>query len=139
MHQSKAHYFDRGLNASVSIHFPTLRRHENNGFRDVSLGKLGQKTRDRCATMHFSPQRDVMMHSRPQRDVVMHLLSCNYSGCIKLNTDICGEIKSRHETVQLEKCEILYAFQSFRCVYVLHNILRNIALFTFIPVKILFF
>ena len=46
MHQSKAHYFDRGLFASVSIHFPTLRRHENNGFRDVSLGKLGQKTRD---------------------------------------------------------------------------------------------
>ena len=86
--------------------------------------------------MHFSPQRDVVMHCRPQRDVVMHPLSCNNSGCIKLNTDICGEIKSRHETVQLEKCEILYAFQSFRCVYVFHNILRNIALFTFIPVKI---
>ena len=53
MHQSKAHDFDRGLFASVSIHFPTLRRHENNGFRDVSLGKLGQKTRDRCATFSY--------------------------------------------------------------------------------------
>ena len=63
--------------------------------------------------MHFSPQRDVVMHCRPQRDVVMHPLSCNNSGCIKLNSDICGEIKSRHETVQLEKCEILYAFTFF--------------------------
>jgi hypothetical protein len=50
---------------------------------------------------------------------------CN-SGCFKLNTDICGEIKSRHKIVR-----------NFICVsYVFHNILRNIALFTFIPVKI---
>jgi hypothetical protein len=60
--------------------------------------------------MHFSPQHDVVMHCRPQHDVVMHTLRCNNSGCIKLNTNICGKIKSRHETVQLEKCEILYAF-----------------------------
>jgi hypothetical protein len=63
--------------------------------------------------MHFSPQRDVVMHCRPQRDVVMHTLSCNNIGCIKLNTDIYGEIKSRHETVQLEKRDILYAFTFF--------------------------
>jgi hypothetical protein len=105
MHQSKAHYFDRGLFASVSM--------KTMVFVTCRWGNSAKRLGTDAPLMHFSPQRDVVMHCRPERDVVMHTLSCNNSGCIKLNTDICGEIKSRHETVQPEKCEILYAFTFF--------------------------
>ena len=66
--------------------------------------------------MHFSPQRDVVMHCRPQRDVVMHTLSCNNSGCIKLNSDIWGVVKTRNAGISRNMPEY-------------HGICRNITVY----------